>query len=87
MNLKLGVVGIISTREYLISTSALRLFALRGCEHYVFAEGALRASRQLKMFEICLLLVTCKQKTQIYTYYIFLVSYSESAYSITPCRP
>ena len=32
----------------LIPTSALRLLALRGCKHYVFAEGALRAPRQFK---------------------------------------
>ena len=29
-------------------TSALRLLALCGCEHVVFAEGALRAPRQFK---------------------------------------
>ena len=44
-------------------TSALRLLALRGCEHYVFAEGALRPPHQFRNVEICLLLVTCKQKT------------------------
>ena len=34
--------------KVLEQTNSLRLLALRGCEHYVFAEGALRAPRQFK---------------------------------------
>ena len=33
---------------HIILTSALRLLALRGCEHYVFAEGALQPPHQFR---------------------------------------